>query len=105
VPDERSGPRVVAIGGGRGLAASVEAHVAALRAHGVCPEVVLVDAGGEVGGSGRALDAPGRGATGPENPDPRAPARTVVAHLATPDRTAHDPALLGAALAELARGR
>ncbi|MBR7833021.1 YvcK family protein [Actinospica durhamensis] len=82
------------------------AHVEALWAHGVCPEVVVVNAGGDVDGSGWALDASVR-APRPDDPqpDPRARTRVVAASLAAPDGTAHDPALLGAVLAELARDR
>ncbi len=62
----------------------VAAHVAALQRHGVEPDVVLVQKGGAL-------------------PLGDVAAEVVEADIARPNGLAHDPALLGAALAGLAR--
>jgi uncharacterized cofD-like protein len=66
----------------------VERHVAALRTHGVEPDVVLVHRVGT--GTGVAIEGGGG-------------ARLVTADLARPQGVVHDPAKLGASLAALVR--
>jgi len=69
-------------------------HVAALQAHGIEPDVVLIHRGGPVALAPGPASGTIDGGGGP---------RLVTADLARPHGVAHDPAKLGASLAALVR--